>query len=34
VTAMELFAGAGGFSLAAKNIGVNLLATVKFKINA
>jgi len=34
LTCIDLFAGAGGFSLAAKNAGINVVAAVEFNPNA
>jgi DNA (cytosine-5)-methyltransferase 1 len=34
LTAIDLFAGAGGFSLAAHSVGFNLLAAIEFDVNA
>ncbi|QFY43526.1 DNA cytosine methyltransferase [Candidatus Methylospira mobilis] len=34
LTCIDLFAGAGGFSLAAKNVGINVVAAVEFNPNA
>ena len=34
LTAVDLFSGAGGFSLAAQNAGVDVLAAIEFDLNA